>query len=141
MENHLPSVLKFDVLTNKQKSLGKTVPSEIKNKVKEVGVISLSTPKVSMLVNQQGISSYHHLVFILNIPHSQVTKGTDQCKKEVTKIKCTQKLKLKNLSLDKRSKQTNLSSGKNTDREFGQIAEEFGKGAEPICKVRLLTCV
>ena len=141
MEDHLPSVVKFDVLTNKQeKSLGKTVPSEIKNKVKEVGVINSSTPKVSMLVNQQGMS-YHHLVFILNIPHSQVTKGTDQCKKEVTKIKCTQKLNLKNLSLDKRSKQTNLSSGKNTDREFGQIAEEFGKGAEPICKVRLLTCV
>ena len=83
MEDHLPSVVKFDVLTNKQKSLGKTVPTEIKNKVKEVGVISLSTTKVSMLVNQQGISSYHHLVFILNIPHSQVTKGTDQCKKEV----------------------------------------------------------
>ena len=82
MEDHLPSVVKFDVLTNKEKSLGKTVPSEIKNKVKEVGVISLSTPKVSMLVNQKGIS-YHHLVFILNIPHSQVTKGTDQCKKEV----------------------------------------------------------
>ena len=61
MEDHLPSVVKFDVLTNKEKSLGKTVPSEIKNKVKEVGVISLSTPKVSMLVNQKGIS-YRHLV-------------------------------------------------------------------------------
>ena len=96
MEDHLPSVVKFDVLTNKQKSLGKTVPSEIKNKVKEVGVISLSKPKVSMLVNQEGISSYHHLVFILNIPHSQVTKGTDQCKKEVTccskKLMCTKVL-------------------------------------------------
>ena len=56
MEDHLPSVVKFDVLTNKEKSLGKTVPSEIKNKVKEVGVISLSTPKVSMLVNQKGIT-------------------------------------------------------------------------------------
>ena len=93
MEDHLPSVVKFDVLTNKEKSLGKTVPSEIKNKVKEVGVISLSTPKVSMLVNQKGIS-YHYLVFILNIPNFQVTKGTDQCKKEVPvvqKIKCAQK--------------------------------------------------
>ena len=72
MEDHLPSVVKFDVLTNKEKSLGKTVPSEIKNKVKEVGVISLSTPKVSMLVNQKGIS-YRHLVlfWIFLIPRWQ----------------------------------------------------------------------
>ena len=87
-QNHLVKYFKKIYFENffEEKTLftGKSVPSEIKNKVKEVGEYIFS-----MVIDIKIVADMHHLYWFQLRPSclifnsSKVTKGTEQCKKEV----------------------------------------------------------